>query len=70
MTYTPDTATVRRLATQILLNHTLEIEYMSIGETIWDTPDTAGLNDDDYEALQRAIDDAIKQATVQVSWPD
>ncbi|MFD7554191.1 DUF6884 domain-containing protein [Streptomyces sp. NPDC059835] len=69
VTYTPDTATVRRLATQILLDHTRDIEFMSIGEAISDTPDTAGLDDHGLEALQRAVDDALRQATVQVSWP-
>ncbi|MFK0047903.1 DUF6884 domain-containing protein [Streptomyces sp. NPDC090741] len=69
VTYAPDTVAVRRLATQILLDHTRDIDFMSIGEAISGTPDTAGLDDEGFEALQRAVDDALHQATVQVSWP-
>ncbi|MFI0742450.1 hypothetical protein ACH4PU_30890 [Streptomyces sp. NPDC021100] len=70
MPYTPDTATVQRLAEDLLLNglQNTTDEYGCIGEFIQD--EAANLSEEDFDTLHRAVADAASTATVTITWPD
>ncbi|MFF8786834.1 hypothetical protein [Streptomyces sp. NPDC015125] len=70
MTYTPDTATVRQLATKILTDAVGDIEPTTVDDTLlyWDR---APADPADFDVLRTAVGEALDAAQVRitVSWP-
>ncbi|MEJ8640018.1 DUF6884 domain-containing protein [Streptomyces sp. MS2.AVA.5] len=76
--YTPDPALVRRLAAGLLDTARQEIDSALIGEAITDdllngvAPENetaADLSAQAFEALQQAVDAAVRSAEVHINWP-
>lgn len=59
---------IRTHATEILLDHARDVEYLSISERL----DDLGLDlpEAEHDAACEAIHDAIRTATVTVDWPE
>ncbi|MEU5431480.1 hypothetical protein AB0H73_38575 [Streptomyces olivoreticuli] len=70
MPYTPDTATVHRLAAGVIRSAVTAIgdEFSQIGEMIQE--DGADLSADDFHTLNEAVAKAVQKATVDITWPD
>jgi hypothetical protein len=59
---------IRKHATEILLDHARDVEYLSISEHLDDQD--LGLSIPEHDAACREIDEAIRAATVTVDWPE
>lgn len=58
-------AQLREHATEIILNHARDIEFLSISEHLEDLD----LGDEDHDEATAAIDALHSQATINISWP-
>ncbi|MER0476955.1 hypothetical protein ABR737_01050 [Streptomyces sp. Edi2] len=69
MTYTPEPATVRQLATQILAAAVDDISSETVADTVL-YADNVPADPQEFALLRAAVDEAVSNAHVSVSWPE
>lgn len=65
---TPIPEDIREIAEEMILDHAKDVEYLSIGEKLDYLYDELG--EEAFDRLQLAVDKAIQEANVSVTWKD
>jgi len=66
---TIDDDAIREVAGKIMRSHLEDVESLSIAEMMADDDRFKNLPEDDFDAVQKRVDDAIGAATVTIGWP-
>jgi len=56
-------------ASELIMSHATDVEFLSIGETMQDDPRFEGLTDAEFDDVSERINGAISKAAVTVAWP-